>query len=82
MFCRNSPKIKISVPGMGFVRFEDKSSADKCLSTANTDSILVDGRQLHITLAVSREKAADFQKKETKEKKDNRNLYLAREGSK
>lgn len=67
---------------MGFVRFESKDCADRCLTEAESGDIQLDGRQLCITLAVSREKAATFTKKETKEKKDNRNLYLAREGSK
>ncbi|KAH3730338.1 RNA-binding protein 28-like [Dreissena polymorpha] len=66
--------------GMGFVRFVSKDSADHCLREGEAGNLTLDGRQLNITLAVSREKAADFQEKKEKEKKDNRNLYLAREG--
>ena len=45
--------------------------------------MVVDGRPLSVTVAVDRDKAAQLQKdKNTKEKKDNRNLHLAREGSK
>ena len=68
--------------GMAFVRYTDKESVDKCLMDVNVEGITLDSRQLVVSLAVSREKAADFSKKEEKEKKDNRNLYLAREGSK
>ena len=48
---------------------------------AKTGSVLLDGRNLDVVFAVSR-KDIDQQKQEkTKEQKDNRNLYLAREGS-
>ena len=67
--------------GMGFVKFQSKESADKCLQEAENSGIVLDGRQLIISLAVSREQSSKFNEKKTKEKKDNRNLYLAREGS-
>lgn len=67
--------------GIGFVKFTDKSSADNCLADAQEDKITLDGRQLIVALAVSREKASDFKEKKEKEQKDKRNLFLAREGS-
>ena len=38
------------------------------------------GRDLNITLAISREKVTEIQKAKEKQPKDKRNLYLAREG--
>ena len=67
--------------GMGFVKFSSKESADKCLQESESSGIVLDGRQLIISLAVSREQSSKFNEKKQKEKKDNRNLYLAREGS-
>ncbi|XP_045196395.2 RNA-binding protein 28-like [Mercenaria mercenaria] len=66
--------------GIGFVRYTSKESADRCFNDAKEGKISLDGRQLMVSVAVSREKAADFTEKKAKEKKDNRNLYLAREG--
>lgn len=40
----------------------------------------VDGRDLNVALAVSREKISDLNKSKEKQPKDKRNLYLAREG--
>ena len=67
---------------MAFVKFKSKESADKCLERAADDDMMLDDRQLSVTLAVSRQKASEFNKKKKREKKDNRNLYLAREGCK
>ena len=67
---------------MGFVKFKSKESADKCLQEAESSGIVLDGRQLIISLAVSREQSSKFNEKKEKEKRDNRNLYLARVGSK
>ncbi|WAR08342.1 RBM28-like protein [Mya arenaria] len=66
--------------GMGFVRFKEQDSADKCLAEGEAGSLSLDGRQLILSKAVSREAAAGFKDDKEKEKKDNRNLYLAREG--
>ena len=66
---------------MGFVKFKSKDTADKCLQEAESSGILLDSRQLIISLAVSRDQSSKFNEKKKKEKKDNRNLYLAREGS-
>ena len=41
---------------------------------------MVDGRELNVALAVSREKIKEISKAKEKEPKDKRNLYLAREG--
>jgi len=61
--------------------YQEQESAQKCVEMAKTRSVLLDGRNLDVVFAVSR-KDIDQQKQEkTKEQKDNRNLYLAREGS-
>lgn len=40
----------------------------------------MDGRDLNVALAVSREKITELNKTREKQPKDKRNLYLAREG--
>jgi hypothetical protein len=59
-------------------------AADECLQDGKDGKISLDGRELIVTVAVSRENAASLTEnnKKEKEKKDNRNLYLAREGCK
>lgn len=74
--------IQLYASGLGFVRFCMKEAATKCLQAGEAAKIALDGRQLYVSLAVSREKAATFREKKNEEKKDNRNLHLAREGSK
>ncbi|KAK7107273.1 hypothetical protein V1264_015223 [Littorina saxatilis] len=71
--------------GTAFVQFKTKESADKCLAKAQDESrnggILIHGRKLLVVLAVSKSEAQGQQvAKNTKEEKDNRNLFLAREG--
>ncbi|XP_060596942.1 RNA-binding protein 28-like [Ruditapes philippinarum] len=68
--------------GIGFVRYSNKMAADECLQDGKDGKISLDGRELIVTVAVSRENAASLTEnnKKEKEKKDNRNLYLAREG--
>ncbi|KAK3577695.1 hypothetical protein CHS0354_025760 [Potamilus streckersoni] len=72
--------------GSAFIQFKDKEGANACLLKATDDSrsggLELDGRRLIVTLAVTKEEAAKLQEKgaDKKEKKDNRNLYLIREG--
>ena len=66
---------------MGFVKFKSRESAEQCLREAEDSGIVLDGRSLIMSLAVSREESTKFNENKKKEKKDNRNLYLAREGS-
>lgn len=71
----------VYVTGMGFVKFTSKESAEKCIHEAENPGVVLDGRHLIISLAVSREESSKFNEKKQKLKTDNRNLYLAREGS-
>jgi len=66
--------------GMGFVRYVRQESAARCVEEGAGGGMTLDGRTLIVAPAVSREKAAGFQQLNVKEKKDSRNLYLAREG--
>lgn len=62
---------------------QDSESAQKCLEEFKGSSVQLDGRTLDINLAVTREDLDQKrQEKEKKEHKDNRNLFLAREGRK
>ncbi|KAK8784114.1 hypothetical protein V5799_009522 [Amblyomma americanum] len=67
--------------GTAFVRFVKDSSVDACLeAAASATGIMLDGRRLDVARALSREELEEKQKAKKKEKKDRRNLYLAREG--
>ncbi|XP_025097400.1 RNA-binding protein 28-like isoform X5 [Pomacea canaliculata] len=71
--------------GTAFVQFKSKEAADRCLEKvqdSNSNSGLVcNGRQLLVTLAVSRNEAQAQKAAEKKKgKKDSRNLFLACEG--
>ncbi|XP_059150152.1 RNA-binding protein 28-like [Physella acuta] len=70
--------------GSAFVQFQSKDSADSCLKAASDQDtgLSLGGRQIVVTMAVSRQQAGDLiqNKEKEKEKKDSRNLYLAREG--
>ncbi|XP_013772254.1 RNA-binding protein 28-like, partial [Limulus polyphemus] len=71
--------------GTAFVQFLKKDDAEKCLNKANDESqnggIILDGRKLNISLALSRtEIQKKMQEKHEKKPNDRRNLYLAREG--
>lgn len=48
---------------------------------SKSGSVLLDGRSLDVVFAVSRQDIDQQKQNKTKETKDNRNLYLAREGS-
>ena len=55
---------------------------DNAMNTFQDGGLMMDGRRLYVTLAVSRDKAVDLKhEKKEDEQKDKRNLWLAREGS-
>ncbi|CAG5134176.1 unnamed protein product, partial [Candidula unifasciata] len=71
--------------GSAFVQFLSKEAADSCVEAAageEDSGLSIGGRNLLVTLAVSRNQAGEFgeKKDKKKEQKDTRNLYLAREG--
>lgn len=67
--------------GTGFVRFVKDSSVAACLEAADSPAgLMLDGRRLGVVQALSRDKLEEKRKANKKEKKDRRNLYLAREG--
>lgn len=71
--------------GTAFVQFMSKEAADTCLERGQEEGtnagIMLHGRRLLVTLALTRTEAqSQKQAEKTKEKKDSRNLFLAREG--
>eukprot|EP00058_Branchiostoma_floridae_P003819 XP_002589307.1 hypothetical protein BRAFLDRAFT_97371 [Branchiostoma floridae] len=67
--------------GTGFVQFNSKEAADKCVQQANTEGLSLAGRRLTVSIAVSRQQAQKLtEDKKEKKPTDKRNLYLAREG--
>ena len=68
--------------GTAFVKFKLREDAEKCVEIAEgADGVFLDNRQLNILLAKEKNDVEQIQKeRKTKEPKDNRNLYLAREG--
>ncbi|KAM4874243.1 RNA-binding protein 28 [Thomomys bottae] len=70
--------------GCAFAQFMTQEAAQKCLAAASPGTegggLKLDGRQLKIDLAVTRDEAAKLQKKKVKKPTGTRNLYLAREG--
>ncbi|KAL2093703.1 hypothetical protein ACEWY4_011015 [Coilia grayii] len=70
--------------GCAFAQFKSKEAADKCIAASQDASpsggIRVDGRQLNVVAAVSREDAVKLKDKKPKVQTGSRNLYLAREG--
>ncbi|KAL8620920.1 hypothetical protein ACOMHN_044067 [Nucella lapillus] len=71
--------------GTAFVQFAQKESAEECLAKAQSSDkdrgLVVQGRQLLVVPALSRSDAQNQKEgSKTKEQKDNRNLFLAREG--
>ncbi|GFS36529.1 RNA-binding protein 28 [Trichonephila inaurata madagascariensis] len=66
--------------GTAFVKFKEKTSAEKLIHASYIEpGIVVDGRKLICTNAISREDASHFGKA-VKQKSDRRNLYLLRVG--
>jgi nucleolar protein 4 len=69
--------------GTAFVKFKNKTDADKCLREAeiqNNNKFYLDGRHLNVSLAVTRNKLKELEEKRSFKEKDKRNLYLAKEG--
>uniref|UniRef100_A0A8C6QL35 RNA-binding protein 28 n=1 Tax=Nannospalax galili TaxID=1026970 RepID=A0A8C6QL35_NANGA len=70
--------------GCAFAQFMTQEAAQKCLAAASPEAegigLKLDGRQLKVDLAVTRDEAAKLQTKKTKKPMGTRNLYLAREG--
>ena len=68
--------------GTGFVKFKKREDAEKCCEVAGgEDGLFLDNRQLFVMMAKEKNDVEQIQKeRKEKEPKDNRNLYLAREG--
>ncbi|XP_055464081.1 RNA-binding protein 28 isoform X1 [Psammomys obesus] len=70
--------------GCAFAQFMTQEAAQKCLAAASPEAegggLKLDGRQLKVDLAVTRDEAAKLQTKKVKKPTGTRNLYLAREG--
>uniref|UniRef100_A0A8C2UZ05 RNA binding motif protein 28 n=1 Tax=Chinchilla lanigera TaxID=34839 RepID=A0A8C2UZ05_CHILA len=70
--------------GCAFAQFMTQEAAQKCLTAASPETegggLKLDGRQLKVDLAVTRDEAAKLQTKKVKKPTGTRNLYLAREG--
>ncbi|XP_058385382.1 RNA-binding protein 28 [Diceros bicornis minor] len=70
--------------GCAFAQFMTQEAAQKCLEAASAETegggLKLDGRQLKVDLAVTRDEAAKLQTKKVKKPTGTRNLYLAREG--
>uniref|UniRef100_A0A8C3VWR9 RNA binding motif protein 28 n=1 Tax=Catagonus wagneri TaxID=51154 RepID=A0A8C3VWR9_9CETA len=70
--------------GCAFAQFMTQEAARKCLEAASPETegggLKLDGRQLKVDLAVTRDEAAKLRTKKVKKPTGTRNLYLAREG--
>ncbi|XP_063498314.1 RNA-binding protein 28 isoform X4 [Symphalangus syndactylus] len=70
--------------GCAFAQFTTQEAAQKCLLAASPENeaggLKLDGRQLKVDLAVTRDEAAKLQTTKVKKPTGTRNLYLAREG--
>ncbi|XP_004485172.2 RNA-binding protein 28 [Dasypus novemcinctus] len=70
--------------GCAFAQFMTQEAAQKCLAAASPETegggLKLDGRQLKVDLAVTRDEAAKLRMKKVKKPTGTRNLYLAREG--
>ena len=68
--------------GTGFVKFKKREDAEKSVEVASgQDGVFLDNRQLFVMMAKEKNDVEQIQKeRKEKEPKDNRNLYLAREG--
>lgn len=70
--------------GCAFAQFMTQEAAQKCLEAASPEAegggLKLDGRQLKVDLAVTRDEAAKLRTKKVKKPTGTRNLYLAREG--
>lgn len=68
--------------GSAFIKFESKDDAIKCIEAGEqqSDLLYLDGRQLNVSLALTRSKLKVVQESRVMKNKDKRNLYLAKEG--
>lgn len=68
--------------GTAFVQFINKNSAENCLkeTSDSKNKIVLDGRELNISLALSPEDIKRSKEEKQKKGKDNRNLRLLSEG--
>ncbi|XP_021573187.1 RNA-binding protein 28 isoform X2 [Carlito syrichta] len=70
--------------GCAFAQFMTQEAAQKCLKAASLENesggLKLDGRQLKVDMAVTRDEAAKLRTKKVKKPTGTRNLYLAREG--
>ncbi|KAG0411487.1 hypothetical protein HPB47_011374 [Ixodes persulcatus] len=67
--------------GSAFVRYVKDASVERCLQAAQSSAgLMLDGRRLSVARALSREELDAKRESEKKQKKDRRNLFLAREG--
>ncbi|XP_004856457.1 RNA-binding protein 28 isoform X2 [Heterocephalus glaber] len=70
--------------GCAFAQFMTQEATQKCLAAASPETegggLKLNGRQLKVDLAVTRDEAAKLQTKKVKKPTGTRNLYLAREG--
>ncbi|RWS24558.1 RNA recognition motif-containing protein-like protein, partial [Leptotrombidium deliense] len=68
--------------GTAFVKFKVKESADECIERSNSEdsSLFIDGRQVHICLAMSKNDLHNQKNSSEKKVRDKRNLFLAKEG--
>ncbi|XP_019501707.1 PREDICTED: RNA-binding protein 28 isoform X1 [Hipposideros armiger] len=70
--------------GCAFAQFMTQEAAQKCLEAASPETegggLKLDGRQLKVDLAVTRDEAAKLRTRKVKKPTGTRNLYLAREG--
>ena len=73
--------------GCAFLKFQEKDAADKCVEEmeklqAENKHVVLDGRSIVVSKAVTRGKMNEIERQKTAEKQetDKRNLYLALEG--
>lgn len=69
--------------GTGFAKFKNKDDAQKCLDASSIEEnpqLYLDGQQINITLALSRNKLEELENTKRHQHKDKRNLYLSKEG--
>ncbi|XP_065897360.1 RNA-binding protein 28-like [Dysidea avara] len=84
-YCKIVMNTQTGLPkGTAFVQFKDSEAAESCITAANTTDgkgLFLDGRQLNVILALSREEASKIKSTDDSKKVDKRNLYLAKEGT-
>ena len=66
--------------GTAFVKFETSEAAQNCLSTDVKEKLFLDGRQLQVQIALSKNEIKMKSQENFHKNRDKRNLYLAKEG--